>query len=391
MTEAAPAKRRILFVDDEQRVLDGLGNSLRRFRKQWDMTFVCGGPAALRTLESTAPFDVVVSDARMPELDGEALLAEVQRRWPDTARVILSGQTDEAAARRLLHIAHQFIAKPCESSRLFEVLERLCVMRDLLTNHDLRSFVTGARRLPTLPTTFSRLTTLLANPLAGTDDAARLIAQDASLTAKVLQVVNSAFFGLPQKMTQVGPAASYLGLETLRTVVLAAEVGDDFVRCRVPLALVESVLSGRNLEAAKIVKAIAPRGAATDAAIAACILADIGQLAFMARDAEAWKPVRAEAGLDGARLAELEQAKLGCDHSKVAAYLLALWGLPVEVVDAVQHHHARPEPPAGTALSPRQLVYVAYRTVEGTADDVDRTEGLGPSLELAAKAHEGGR
>ena len=100
---------RVLFVDDEPRVLEAIERTLFQLEMDWDVSFAEGGPAALAELEK-AHFDVVVSDMRMPGMDGAALLGEVCAKYPHVARIVLSGQTDEAAAFRVVKVAHQFLA-----------------------------------------------------------------------------------------------------------------------------------------------------------------------------------------------------------------------------------------------------------------------------------------
>ncbi len=71
----------VLFVDDEQAILDGLRNSLRKERKRWDMSFALGGQQALEAMKQT-PADVVITDMRMPGMDGAELLRQIQRDFP---------------------------------------------------------------------------------------------------------------------------------------------------------------------------------------------------------------------------------------------------------------------------------------------------------------------
>src|SRR5208337_5359055 len=84
-------KKRILFVDDEQSVLDGLEDLLVRYRHRWEMVFVTGAAAALDQMRKK-PFDVIVTDIRMPGMDGAALLRLVSEKYPGTVRIVLSGQ-----------------------------------------------------------------------------------------------------------------------------------------------------------------------------------------------------------------------------------------------------------------------------------------------------------
>src|SRR3954471_3561241 len=117
--------KHVLFVDDESKVLDGLKRSLRPLRNEWNMTFVTSGVEALKTLEQ-APFDVVISDMRMPGMDGAQLLKEVHQRYPQTVRIVLSGQSDQESIYRSIGSTHLYLAKPCETEQLKATVMRAC-------------------------------------------------------------------------------------------------------------------------------------------------------------------------------------------------------------------------------------------------------------------------
>jgi len=85
--------RRVLLADDEPRILEGLRRKLRSQRNEWDMAFAPGGETALAIMEAT-PFDVIVSDMRMPEMDGDTLLTQVRNMHSQVVRIALSGHTE---------------------------------------------------------------------------------------------------------------------------------------------------------------------------------------------------------------------------------------------------------------------------------------------------------
>jgi DNA-binding NarL/FixJ family response regulator len=118
------SRRRILFVDDEPQVLDGLRDLLWRQRRLWDVDFAAGGDAALLAL-SRQPFDVVVADLRMPGMDGATLLERVQQDHPGVARIILSGEAERATMLRALRVADHFLGKPCDLSVLMAAIEKV--------------------------------------------------------------------------------------------------------------------------------------------------------------------------------------------------------------------------------------------------------------------------
>lgn len=121
--------RRILFVDDEPAVLEGLRNLFRKQRRHWEMVFAPGGMEALGELERTR-FDVVVSDMRMPGIDGAELLRRVKDGYPSIARIVLSGHAEPEAVARVLPVADTYVSKPCDAEALRVAIEQGCALHD---------------------------------------------------------------------------------------------------------------------------------------------------------------------------------------------------------------------------------------------------------------------
>lgn len=328
--------RHVLFVDDEPSILSGLRRMLHSMRGRWRMTFVPSGGAALEVLESD-PADVVVSDMRMPGMDGAELLAEVQRRWPGTVRMILSGFADEGAALRSVPVAHRFLNKPCDAADLARAVSSACELQDRLSRPELRTLVGGLGALPSVPTTFAAMTEALGRPDACADTVVPIIEQDTACSAKLLQLVNSAFFGLARSVTSIQDTVAYLGLIQVRNIVLTTGVTDLF-RSRSP-QVTRAVLqiNRHSLAVAAAARATAPPGLIHDAFIAG-MLHDVGELVLATVMPDRFLPIR-ESSPDDATQVSSELEILGATHADIGAYLLRLWGLPFPLVDAVARHH----------------------------------------------------
>jgi HD-like signal output (HDOD) protein len=325
--------KRILFVDDESAVLEGLRNVLRPLRARWHMRFANGGPEALHAL-AAEPADVVVSDMRMPGMDGLALLREVKERFPNAARIVLSGYADLSAVAAASAVAHQYLLKPCDVDALRAVIERTCGLHDVLTSESLRRTVGGLGALPSAPRVYGELTRALADPDVDVKRVAAIVKQDVGLSSRVLQFVNSAFYGLAQRITSIESAIVYLGMNTVRHLALTIEVAscfdagafEDFER--------HAVLTAR------IAKRLVPGGASADVAFAAGLLHDAGKLVLANRMEGAWAEAERCARASGRPIHEVEREVLGANHCEVGAYLLGLWALPHALVEAVAFHHA---------------------------------------------------
>jgi hypothetical protein len=171
-----------------------------------------------------SPFDVIVSDMRMPGMDGAALLSLVREKYPQVVRIILSSQAELSTALRVVPVAHQFLSKPCDAQMLRVAIERACHLKALLHDDSIRSMVGGLGELPSLPRTYHALTLALADPNTSIQKVAAIVEFDVGIAAKILQLVNSAFFGIARSITNIQGAVGYLGVSTLRSLVLSVEV-----------------------------------------------------------------------------------------------------------------------------------------------------------------------
>lgn len=335
MPEDQARLTRVLFVDDEQRVLDGLRHGLRGRRKQWDMVFVASGSAALEHL-ATGPFDVVVSDMRMPRMDGAELLARVSNLHPQTVRIVLSGHMDEGAASRAAQVAHRFLAKPCDISLLDMTIARTLEMRHILAAPAIRACIGGMGTLPSPPKTCMALHRALEDD-APVKQVADIVETDVAMASKVLQLVNSSFFGVPRKLANVSQAVAYLGLNSLRNLVVAQSMFQSF-EARDARRLER--MQQRALLSARIARGLLPDKKQSELACTAALLHDVGILPFQARLADEYSLVRELAVSRRVCLEICEREFFATSHAEVGAYLLGLWGLPFEVIEAVAAHHS---------------------------------------------------
>ena len=330
--------RRVLFVDDEPRILEGLRRMLRPQRQEWEMAFAPGGEAGLAMMEAT-PFDVIVSDLRMPGMDGAALLSRVREVYPQVVRIVLSGHTELATALRVAPVAHQFLAKPCDAAMLRVAIERACHLKALLSDDSIRRTVTALGDLPSVPRTYEALTQSLADPDVSLHKVARIIEQDVGVSAKVLQLVNSAFFGIAHSMSNIQSAVSYLGINTLRNLVLSVEIFRVFKPDReLPGFSLESLQRHAQL-VAHIAARLALPGHLADVAVVAGMLHDVGKLILAWKLSERFEKRLDEALVAGCPLNKVEEREDGFSHAEIGAYLLGLWGLPYSVVEGVALHH----------------------------------------------------
>lgn len=349
--------KRILFVDDERRILEGLQRMLRPYRKQWDMAFANSGNEALAMLAAGA-YDVIVSDMRMPGMDGAQLLELVRERYPGMVRLVLSGQFGKDAALHAVPVAHQFLMKPCDAGKLQATIERFCEYDSMIADGATRRVVAAIGELPALPSTYAALVHALEDPETSLDQVGALVERDVAVAAKVLQLVNSSFFGLSREVSTIPMAVGYLGFETLTQLVVTVEVFRTFACGPHMAAFVEEVQRhSRCVAAIAAVLPVARQNAGTT--LVAALLHDVGKL-IMATRLSGQFETALQASRDRNRpLHTLEEEITGTTHAEIGAYLLALWGLPSAVVTAVSQHHQPVSVTANTALDISLALHLA--------------------------------
>lgn len=333
---------RILFVDDEQGLLDGLRGALRKERKRWDMHFALGGAAALELL-AKHEFDVVVSDMKMAPMDGADLLHEVHRRYPSVLRFVLSGQCEENMTLRAIPVTHRWLSKPCDRQELVGTLQSAIDTRNLLQDPCLRKVVGEVTQLPQAPSVFLRLMDALSDPRASLTEVTALIELDPSISARVLQITNSAFFALARKVSSVKEAVVYLGIHGISQLVLACELFGSAPRLQGRYLSMES-FQLHSLQVARMAGwLLRDHKVMAEQAVTAGLLHDLGKIVLgmaMPEECERFSALQSERGC---RLAVVEKESLGVSHAEVGAALLSSWGLPLPIFEAVALHHESDE------------------------------------------------
>lgn len=331
--------KRILFVDDDPGLLEGLRRRFYRAASKWEMKFVCNAALAIEQLE-TLPYDVIVTDMRMARMDGAQLLEIASTRSPETIRIVLSGYAEERQVMRLVPLAHRYVSKPCEPERLEEVIERCLRLQELLREPRIRAVVGRIRQLPALPRVYARLRELISREDATASEVAEVITSDSAVTAKVLHVVNSAFFRLARPITRVEQAVVHLGFSAIRNLTLSAEIFCAWPQGgATPAGFEPERLQQHARNVAAGAYALAAGQPWADEALLAGLLHDIGYLILLQQCPQEITKSIAVAQARSMPLEEAERAVMDATHAEVGAYLLGLWGLPYPMLEAVALHH----------------------------------------------------
>lgn len=351
---------RLLFVDDEDKVLHGLQRMLRPMRHEWEMRFVTSGGEALQCLSQT-PFDVVVSDMRMPGMDGAQFLKAVQARFPQVVRMVLSGHSEQDMIEQSRNATHQYLAKPCPPEVLKATITRVCHLKALVADEGLRCLVAGMSNVPTLPLLYGELTRELAAENPSMQAITAIIAKDLGMTAKILQIVNSTYADRCDLVATAAQATSLLGLDTVYSMVRIGE-GCSVLTDRAGACLNLERLWAESLETGALARVIAQAEQASpqmvDQAGTAGLLHEIGALILAGHATERYTEALALSNEHRLPLWGAEQQVFGNTHAEVGGYLLGLWGLSAPIVAAVAYHHA-PSRHVESGFCPLTAVHVA--------------------------------
>jgi HD-like signal output (HDOD) protein len=356
---------RLLFVDDDEFILRATKRLFTHDASRWEVFTSSSPGAALAQLESIQP-DIVISDLRMPEMNGLAFLAEVERREPASVRIILTAASSGETGVDILQVAHQVFYKPFELEQFEGALTRAYQVPGTRANRAIRRAVGEKTKLPVLPDLYQRLESLLRLPEASARDAAELLAQDPAMLARVLQLANSAWYSRGSPVLDALGAVVRLGIRVIQSLVLHASFFAKQAPSEESLEWL-SRLQRLGLSAGHIAGLIWRGTPAHGDAISACLLADVGQLLLHSLYGADYLELGQEVSKE-CSLAELESAHYGFTHAEAGAHLLSVWGLPPNLVEAVLVHDNASPP--GLAWTLGSSIYFAHSLAE------DRT--LGP-------------
>ncbi len=351
---------RILFVDDEEMVLRMLRMAVTSMQGEWEASFANSGREALELLAKET-FDMVVSDMRMPGMSGAQLLNEVFRLYPATFRIILTGFVEHEKVMEAVGTAHQFLAKPFQLDSLKELLRRASSLKQRLRSQRARLIVAQIGCVPSVPDVYFKILDALQAPHCPVERIGEIAATDPGLTSKLLQLVNSAFFGFSSQVSNANEAVMLLGTGTIRSLALTCRLFSAFKVEHSPDFSVEQVWT-HSLRVARLAEHIArlerANNALVEQAFTAGLLHDLGKLILANALSTKYLALVRRSASERRPLSELESEALGTNHAEVGACLLQLWGLPAELIEAVLWH----EQPANASLDgfcPTIAVHVA--------------------------------
>lgn len=369
----------VLFVDDDPLVIRGLRRTLATRGLAWQLHFSETGEAALELLDRVN-VAVIVSDLLMPGMDGATVLARVQETHPDVARIVLSGAEDPNLILRIAPVAHLSLSKPVETTALVAAVSRCIELHALLARPSLRAAVGAEDRLPTPPPTYAAVTSALARDGTSASEIMSILDERPALSSRMRRLASYA----PQHAFQArARLSSYVAGEprALRALVLLSEVAETLAELHG--AGQSSTIEGlerHSVGTAHLAACIIGHHEAREVAFVAGLLHDIGELLLTARNPEELAAARTASVRDGVLIEDAERSMLGISHAEVGAYLLGLFGFPLEVVDATLRHH-EPASLDANGLDVSGAVYVANLLSRDAEAPVGRRTPAGKGLD----------
>ena len=337
----------VIFVDDESNVLSGLRRMLRSNRREWDMHFAHGAQEAL-TLVSDLETSVIVSDMKMPDIDGATVLNEISRTKPEVVRLILSGQAEKSKILEVAGVAHQFLSKPCDSDVLRSTICKIFDSQQQLNNPKLKSLVTQISSVPALDENFSELGNAFDSGESAFGKIKSIVSRDIGLSAKVMQMVSTSFFGTPQPKISVLAACDLLGFDLLNQLFFDKGVFQP-LECETLGKISFSDLYKHSYRVAQLAAEIARLNTCSEETIAvtgnAGLFHDIGRLILARYFPEEYSQALQLVEQQDIELDVAEQQVFGSPHTDVGSFLLNLWGISTETVTTVRSFKEPDDPP----------------------------------------------
>ena len=377
----------ILFVDDEPNILSGIRRMMRPYRDIFDFEIAEGGQTALSLMEQQH-FDILVSDMRMPGMNGVELLKKARELYPDTIRLALSGHAEIEMELECAQAAHQFLAKPIAADALVTTLQSAIDLKQALNHEQLQSAISGECCLPSLPTLYQEILNEAASPEGTLQGVGNIIAKDVGMSAKILQLVNSAFFGLSRHVSSPAEAATILGIDILKSLVLSNGIFKAFEDSAHTLDLEQLTHFSQKtgILAGKLAKAEGLPQKQIDRSMMCGMLHQCGKLILASHlklpyETEAVEPHW-----------QWEIENTGITHAQAGAYLLGIWGLPNPIIDAVMFY-IHPSNSANQTISELTMTHIASALISCVSDtgvsrsveqllDMDYLEKLGINTHL---------
>ena len=339
MSSNPKVRPNIIFVDDDPMLLSSTRRRLTLVARDWDLHFADSGAVALEICKGFVP-SAVVTDMRMPGMDGAVLLKEIQRLFPESIRIIFSGQTDQDALIQAHSVAHSILAKPCDADQIYQALQLSLEIQSRLGDPEIRRFVTSGRAIPVSTSSIFDILSLLREPDVSPKKIGESVRNDLGLYAYILKIINSSHFGMRSPVCDIDQAILLLGASQLRTIVCGLKLAHA-LSPTLDKNLCTEVLETGILRAQKVLQLVQKYGkpkAFSDECYIASLFQDFGKLVLSVSAGSRYLQTIEHSRHQLSSLVDFERETFRCTHAEVGAYLLSLWSFPSSVIRSICRH-----------------------------------------------------
>ncbi|MGE4442229.1 MAG: HDOD domain-containing protein [Desulfomicrobium sp.] len=353
-------KAKILFIDDQENILQSLKLSLRNMRSEWDMSFAQSGQEGLSMFKQIWP-DVVVTDMRMPNMDGGVVLKDIQKLKPDVGKIILSGYSDKETVFKNIQHANEYLSKPCKTSSLVEAINNTLKSNMMIENETIKYMVAEIETIPSSPEAHKKLINLLSKDDTTPEEIGTAISQDIALSTILMRVANCAFFNFPTQAQNITHAVKMMGQQTLLNITKASHLFENIGSLENPRFSI-NMLWEHSLRVAQFAKTIAIDAGLSESLHNDCFMAamfhDIGKFILASRMEREFSEIITIVEEEQCPVNIAEQRVLGTTHADIGAYLLARWGFSYSQISIIRAHHDENVVTAATP-TPQMILFIA--------------------------------
>lgn len=367
----------VMFIDDDIAALARLEQLVKSTVPEWSARFFAKATDALESCRTDGAPDAIITDLRMPEMDGASLLEAAKREFPNAIRMVFSDYDDLPVALRSVPVAHQFLASPLDVTTVYELVNRDVELQRRINDPNLQRLVSSIDVLPSPPASVIEINRLVADPFSSIEAVAEAIRTDSAMSAKLLQLVNSAFFGLSNHVEDVQQAVALLGFDTVRNLLIAVELVRSFNAPTPDLVRAVEDLNAHSFAVAELSRSLMMRRKGAHEAFVGGMMHDIGLLAVIGCAPQLYLSLKKETEKSGRSVEQCELEILGTTHASIGAYLLGLWGLPFSLVEAVARSHDA-DVVIDNTITPVHAIFIAERitNVLGSSNVIRESDAI---------------
>jgi HD-like signal output (HDOD) protein len=295
-------------------------------------------------------------------------------------RIVLSGQHDREMTLQTVQVAHQQLLKPCDVSVLKNTISKALALNNFLCCRKLQRVAARIDSLPSMPAIYHQLMDEMHTAYPSIEKVGQIISHDFGMSTKILQMVNSAFFGLYRKISSPTEAVMLLGMETIKALVLSVKIFSQFNRKLLSFFNVDALWNhslSTGVQAQFIGQKEQFDKQQTSDAFLAGLLHDVGKLILATNFTETYRIIHTKAKPSPCKLWQVEKAVFGTTHAEIGAYLMGLWGFDNTILEAIAFHHQ----PSGSRIE-KAGPLLAVHVSNALQNPPPATEAASPPYDL---------